>query len=133
MMKGKKELQLTRAEEQVMKILWDLGEGLVKDVRDRFPEPKPARNTISTVIRILEKKGFVDHKAYGNVHIYFPVVSKDMYSKTQLFGLIETYFGNSFSAMASFFAKEKDLSVNELDNLIDEVRNELKKSRDEDE
>lgn len=132
-MKEKKELQLTKAEEQVMKILWELGEGLVKDVRDRFPDPKPARNTVSTVIRILERKGFVDHKAYGNVHIYFPVISKDMYSKNQLFGLIETYFGNSFSAMASFFAKEKDLSINELDNLFDELRNELKKSREDDE
>lgn len=133
MMKEKKELQLTRAEEEVMKILWELGEGLVKDVRDRFPDPKPARNTVSTVIRILEKKGFVDHKAYGNVYIYFPVVSKEMYSKDRLFGLIETYFGNSFPAMASFFAKEKDLSIGELDELFDELRNELKKSRDEEE
>lgn len=128
----KKELQLTRAEEQVMKILWDIGEGLVKDVRDRFPDPKPARNTVSTVIRILEKKGFVDHKAYGNVYIYFPVVSKEMYSKNQLFGLIESYFDNSFSAMASFFAKEKDLTVGEFDELIDELRDELKKSREDD-
>lgn len=127
-MMEKKELQLTRAEEQVMKILWDIGEGLVKDVRDRFPDPKPARNTVSTVIRILEKKGFVDHKAYGNVYIYYPVVSKEMYSKNQLFGLIESYFDNSFSAMASFFAREKDLSVGEFDELLDELRDELKKS-----
>lgn len=132
-MKDRKELQLTRAEEEVMKILWELGEGLVKDVRDRFPDPKPARNTVSTVIRILEKKGFVGHKAYGNVYIYFPVVSKEMYSKDQLFGLMETYFGNSFPAMASFFAKEKDLSIGELDDLFDELRNELKKSREDDE
>ncbi|MGE5419955.1 MAG: BlaI/MecI/CopY family transcriptional regulator [Chloroflexota bacterium] len=132
-MKDKKELQLTRAEEQVMKILWELGEGLVKDVRDRFPEPRPARNTVSTVIRILEKKGFVDHKAYGNVYMYFPVVSKEKYSKDQLFGLIETYFGNSFPAMASFFAKEKDLSIGELDDLFNELKNELKKSLEDDE
>lgn len=123
----KKDLQLTRAEEQVMKVLWDIGEGLVKDVRDRFPDPKPARNTVSTVIRILEKKGFVGHKAYGNVYLYFPVVTKEMYSKNQLFGLIESYFDNSFSAMASFFAKEKDLSVGELDDLMRELKNELKK------
>lgn len=127
----KKELQLTRAEEQVMKILWEIEEGLVKDVRDRFPDPKPARNTVSTVIRILEKKGFVDHKAYGNVYIYFPVVTKETYSKSQLFGLIESYFDNSFSAMASFFAKEKDLTVGEFDELLDELRDELKKSRDD--
>lgn len=129
----KKELQLTRAEEQVMKILWEIGEGLVKDVRDRFPDPKPARNTVSTVIRILEKKGFVDHKAYGNVYIYFPVVTKETYSKSQLFGLIESYFDNSFSAMASFFAREKDLTVGEFDELLDELRDELKKSREDDE
>lgn len=132
-MKEKKDLQLTRAEEQVMRILWEIGEGLVKDVRDRFPDPKPARNTVSTVIRVLEKKGFVSHKAYANVYIYYPVVSKEMYSKNQLFGLIESYFNNSFSAMATFFAREKDLTVGELDNLLDELKNELKKSRENDE
>jgi predicted transcriptional regulator len=126
-MKKKNDLQLTKAEEQVMKIMWELGEGLVKDVRDRFPDPKPARNTVSTVIRILEKKGFVDHKAYGNVFMYYPVVSKKMYSKDQLSNLMETYFNNSFPAMASFFARENDLSVGDLDELFDELRNELKK------
>ena len=118
-------MQLTRAEEQVMQILWDLGEGLVKDIRDRFEDPKPARNTVSTVVRILEKKGFVDHKSYGNVHLYFPVVSRDEYSRTQLFGLLESYFDNSFPAMASFFAREKDLSVAELEELMIETREEL--------
>jgi predicted transcriptional regulator len=120
-----KTMQLTRAEEQVMQILWDLGEGLVKDIRDRFDEPRPARNTVSTVVRILEKKGFVDHKSYGNVHLYFPVVSREEYSKHQLFGLLEGYFDNSFPAMASFFAREKDLSMAEMEELIDETRKEL--------
>jgi len=118
-------MQLTRAEEQVMQILWDMGEGLVKDIRDRFDDPKPVRNTVSTVVRILEKKGFVDHKSYGNVHLYFPVVSRGEYSKTQLFGLLESYFNNSFPAMASFFAREKDLSVAELEELLSETREEL--------
>lgn len=118
-------MQLTRAEEQVMQILWDLGEGLVKDIRDRFGEPRPARNTVSTVVRILEKKGFVDHKSYGNVYLYFPVVSREEYSKHQLFGLLEGYFDNSFPAMASFFAREKDLSVAEMEELIKETRKEL--------
>jgi predicted transcriptional regulator len=121
-MKNKK---LTKAEEQVMQILWDLGEGLVKDIRDRFPDPKPARNTVSTVVRILEKKGFVEHKSYGNVHLYFPLVSRNEYSKHQLFGLLENYFDNSFPAMASFFAREKDLTVAELDELMAEVKKEL--------
>jgi len=124
-----KTMQLTRAEEQVMQILWDLGEGLVKDIRDRFDEPRPARNTVSTVVRILEKKGFVDHKSYGNVHLYFPVVSREEYSRHQLFGLLEGYFDNSFPAMASFFAREKDLSVAEMEELIIETRKELSDSK----
>lgn len=128
-MKEKRDIQLTRAEEEVMQILWDLGEGLVRDVRDRFPEPKPARNTISTVVRVLEKKGFITHKVYGNVHLYYPVISKESYSRTQLFGLMENYFNNSFPAMASFFAKEKDLTIKELDELLESTRNDLKKMK----
>ena len=124
-----KTMQLTRAEEQVMQILWDLGEGLVKDIRDRFDEPRPARNTVSTVVRILEKKGFVDHKSYGNVYLYFPVVSREDYSRHQLFGLLEGYFDNSFPAMASFFAREKDLTVAEMEELINETRKELSDSK----
>ena len=112
-----------------MQILWDLGEGLVKDVRERFEDPKPARNTVSTVIRVLEKKGFVDHRAFSNVHLYYPKVSKSEYSKKQLFGLLEGYFDNSFPAMASFFAMEKDLSMKELDELLDITRKELKRSK----
>jgi predicted transcriptional regulator len=122
-------MQLTKAEEQVMQILWEMKEGLVKDIRDRFDEPKPARNTISTVVRVLEKKGFVAHKAYSNIHIYYPLVTKDEYSKKQLFGLMESYFDNSFPAMASFFAKEKDLSIKELDELLDDTRKELKRNK----
>ncbi len=125
-----KTMQLTRAEEQVMQILWDLREGLVKDIRDRFDEPRPARNTVSTVVRILEKKGFVDHKSYGNVYLYFPVVSREEYSRHQLFGLLEGYFDNSFPAMASFFAREKDLSMAEMEQLIRETRKELSDSKD---
>ena len=122
-------LQLTKAEEQVMQILWDLNEGLVKDIRDRFKDPKPSRNTVSTVVRILERKNFVSHRAYGNFHVYFPLISKEEYSKTQLFGLMENYFGNSFPAMASFFAREKDLSIRELDELLEDTKKELKRNK----
>jgi BlaI family penicillinase repressor len=121
-------MQLTKAEEQVMQILWDLEEGIVKDIRDRFSDPKPARNTVSTVVRILEKKGFVGHKSYGNVHLYFPLVSKSEYSKHQLFGLLEGYFDNSFPAMASFFAREKDLTITDLEELMEETKRELSSS-----
>ena len=118
-------MKLTRAEEQIMQILWDMGEGLVKDIRDRFEDPKPARNTVSTVVRVLEKKKYVDHRTYGNVHVYYPLVSKQEYSKNQLFGLIENYFNNSFPAMASFFVREKDLTVRELEELLEDTKKEF--------
>jgi len=121
--------QLTKAEEQIMQMLWEMREGIVKDIRNRFPDPKPARNTVSTVVRILEKKGFVGHKAFGNVHVYHPMVSKKEYSKSQLFGLMESYFNNSFPAMASFFAREKDLSVSELEELLENTRKEISKNK----
>jgi len=111
-----------------MQILWDMKEGIVKDIRDRFGDPKPARNTVSTVLRVLEKKGYVGHKAYANVHLYHPLVSRAEYSKSQLFGLMEEYFNNSFPAMASFFAREKDLTMKELEELLEDTKKELKKS-----
>ncbi len=113
-----------------MQILWELGEGLVRDILDRFDEPRPARNTVSTVVRILEKKGFVDHKSYGNVYLYYPVVTREEYSRHQLFGLLESYFDNSFPAMASFFAREKDLTIAEMEELINETRRELSRSKE---
>jgi len=122
-------MQLTKAEEQIMQILWDMKDGLVKDIRDCFSDPKPARNTVSTVLRILEKKKYVGHKVYGNVHLYHPLVSKRDYSRSQLFGLMEGYFNNSFPAMASFFAREKDLSIKELEELLEDTKKELSKSK----
>jgi BlaI family transcriptional regulator, penicillinase repressor len=122
-------MQLTKAEEQIMQILWELDEGIVRDIRNSFSDPKPVRNTVSTMVRILEKKGFVGHKAYGNVHVYYPLVSKSEYSKSQLFGLMENYFNNSFPAMASFFAREKDLTLKELEELLEDTRKELSKNK----
>jgi BlaI family transcriptional regulator, penicillinase repressor len=128
-MAKKKEMQLTKAEEQIMQMLWDMGEGLVKDIRNRFEEPRPARNTVSTVVRVLEKKKFVDHRAYGNVYVYYPLVSKREYSKNQLFGLMENYFNNSFPAMASCFVREKDLTIKELEELLEDTKRELSKNK----
>jgi predicted transcriptional regulator len=122
-------MQLTRAEEQVMQYLWELGEGLVKDVREMFPDPKPARNTVSTVIRILEKKGFIGHKGEGKTFVYYPLIRKNEYSKNQLFGLLKDYFNNSFPAMATFFAREKDLSIQDLEKLLEETKEELAKRK----
>jgi BlaI family penicillinase repressor len=122
-------MQLTNAEEQVMKILWQMEEGIVKDIRNHFSDPKPARNTVSTVLRILERKGYAGHKAFGNVHLYHPLITKNEYSKNQLFGLMESYFNNSFPAMVSFFAREKDLSIKELEELLNEAKKDIKKNK----
>jgi predicted transcriptional regulator len=122
-------MQLTKAEEEVMQILWTLKEGAVRDIRQQFEAPRPARNTVSTIIRILEKKGYVGYTPSGNTHIYYPLVQKEEYSKTQLFRLMKKYFNNSFPAMASFFAREKDLSAKELEELMEEAKRELTQDR----
>src|ERR1035437_4439838 len=115
-------MKLTKAEEQIMQILWNLGEGLVKNIRDRFDEPKPARNTISTVIRIVEKKGFVGHKDYGKVFVYYPVVMKNEYSGKKLYGLLYDYFNNSFPAMVTYFAREQDLSIHDIELMLEDTK-----------
>jgi len=120
-------MQLTKAEEQVMQYLWKLEEGSVQHVRDCFREPIPSRTTVSTIIRILETKGFVRHKANGRIFTYYPLIQKDDYSKHQLFGMLKNYFDNSFASMASFFAKESDMSLQDMEALLEVTKKELKK------
>jgi len=122
-------IQLTRAEEQIMQILWMLQESTVQDIREKFGDPKPARTTIASVLTILENKGFAMHKSFGRLNVYYPVVAKNEYSKTQLFGVIKNYFNNSLPTMVSFFAKEKNLSMEELDELLEETKKELEKEQ----
>lgn len=109
--------ELTRAEEQIMQILWKIGKGMVSDVLDYFSEPKPAYNTVSTIIRILERKGFVNHEQAGKSHIYSPTVSKREYSRHTLSQLVKGYFSNSYKQMVSFFSEEENLTVKELEEL----------------
>jgi BlaI family transcriptional regulator, penicillinase repressor len=116
--------ELTRAEDQVMQILWKLGKGFVKDIVEEMPEPKPAYNTVSTIVRILETKGFVDHKAYGKTHEYFPLITKERYTKFYLNNLIKGYFNGSFQNLVSFFARENKLDVTEVEKLLNELKNE---------
>ena len=125
--------ELTKAEEQVMQILWNMKESIVRDMVEQFPDPKPAYNTVSTVLRVLEKKGFVDHKAYGTTYVYFPLVSKKEYSKFQFTNLIKNYFNGSFPKMAAFFAKENKLSIQELEEMMEMARNELRDENESDE
>ena len=115
--------ELTRAEDQVMQILWKLGKGFVKDIIEEMPEPKPAYNTVSTIVRILETKGFVDHKAYGKTHEYFPLITKDRYTKFYLNNLLKGYFNGSFQNLVSFFAKENKLDAKEMEQLLQELKN----------
>jgi len=115
--------ELTKAEDQVMQILWTLKKGFVKDIVEEMPEPKPAYNTISTIVRILETKGFVDHKAYGKTHEYFPIISKEKYTKFYLNNLIKGYFNGSFQNLVSFFAKENKLNTKEIEKLLEELKN----------
>ena len=122
---------LTKAEEQIMQILWEMGEGIVRDIVTKFPEPRPAYNTVSTVLRVLEKKEIVNHKAYGTTYVYFPLVSKKEYSKFQFTNLIKNYFNGSFPKMAAFFAKENNMSIQELEEMINLAKEELNDNNDE--
>lgn len=119
--------ELTRAEEQVMQVLWTIRKGFVKDILEHFDEPRPAYNTVSTIVRILQEKGFVGHKEYGRTHEYYPVVSKSEYSKNHLNTFMTDYFSGSFEKMVSFFAREKGISVNEMEEIIKLMEAEARK------
>ena len=121
--------ELTRAEEEVMQVLWKLKKGFVKEILEHFEEPKPAYNTVSTIVRILQDKGFVAHKAYGRTHEYFAVISKSEYSKTHLNTFVKDYFSNSFEKMVSFFAKEKRISLKEMEEIMKIMDYEVKKQK----
>jgi len=113
--------QLTKAEEQIMQVLWDLQEASVKEVIEKLPSPKPAYNTVSTIIRILENKEFVGHKAVGRGFLYHPTVEKETYSNQRLHKLMNGYFDGSFKSMVSFFVKENKMDMKELESILKEV------------
>ncbi|MEN8117667.1 MAG: BlaI/MecI/CopY family transcriptional regulator [Bacteroidota bacterium] len=119
--------QLTKAEEQVMQILWDLKEGVVKDVVDQFEEPRPAYTTVATVLKVLEKKGFAASRKVGNVNLFSPEISKKEYTGFQFSSLLKNYFNGSFPKMATFFAKENNLGIDELEEMLKIMENELNK------
>jgi BlaI family transcriptional regulator, penicillinase repressor len=122
--------ELTKAEEQVMQILWDMKSGFVKDIRARFRDPKPAITTVSTIVRILEQKGFVGHRSYGKSHEYFPLVEKKTYTRVMMKGILMKYFSNSLRQMVSFFSQEKGLTVSELEELKRIIDEEIRKQEE---
>jgi predicted transcriptional regulator len=120
-------LELTRAEEEVMQILWDIKKGFVKNIVERFSDPKPAYNTVSTIVRILENKGFVDHTAFGKTHEYYPLVGRDDYRKQTLNSMLNNYFGGSFRQLASFFIRHEKPDIRELEEMLDMMKKEQTK------
>lgn len=121
--------ELTKAEEQVMQYIWKLEKAFLKDIVEQFPEPKPAYTTISTVIRVLVKKGFVNYNTYGKIHEYYPLLSKVEYFRLHFKGLIQNFFSGSVSNFASFFTDDGDLDLSELEEMkqvIEKKMNELK-------
>ncbi len=112
--------QLTKAEEEVMQILWSKGEGTVKEILDGFIEKQPAYTTVATVLKVLKSKDIVDYKAIGNTYIYFPLLTKEDYSSYQVKHLLNNYFGGSFKRLATFFAKDNDMDIQDLEYLLRE-------------
>lgn len=122
--------RLTPKEEQIMQILWRLQKAFVNDILDELPEPKPHYNTVSSLVRFLEDKGYVGHKAYGKTHQYFPLVSVEDYRKQSLYKLVSGYFANSYKSVISSMAKEEKISVEELKEIIDMIEHQQEESDD---
>jgi BlaI family penicillinase repressor len=119
---------LTKAEERIMQILWDLERGFIKDIQGHFPEPKPPYNTISTIVRVLVKKEIVSFKSYGGSYQYYPLITREEYRNEQMGRLMNNYFGNSLKEVVSFFSEKKDLDVDEVNEAL-QMLEELKNSK----
>jgi BlaI family transcriptional regulator, penicillinase repressor len=119
-------MNLTKGEEQIMQILWSLEKGFIKDILENFEDPKPAYTTVATIVKILERKGFVGYRPYGNAHQFFPLISKKEYSQKHVNSLFKKYFKNSIKDVVSYFADNNKINVKDIDEAIS-LLNELKK------
>ena len=113
---------LTRAEEQIMQVIWKLDKAFLKEVIDELPNPKPHSNTVATIIKILIEKEFVGLKVFGRMHQYYPLVSKESYSKSSMKSLVKSYFEGNFSSAVSFMVKENSLSIDDLELLLKQLK-----------
>jgi predicted transcriptional regulator len=118
--------ELTKAEEQVMQFLWKIDKGFLKDIVDQFPEPKPAYTTVSTVIRVLVKKGIIGYNTYGKINEYYPLISKNNYFQNHVKSIITNYFHGSTPEFASFFANDQ-LNLSELEEIKKMIEDKIKK------
>ena len=122
-------MQLSKTEEQLMQLLWKLKKGFMKDILAEFPEPKPATTTVATLLKRMHEKGFIDYKLFGKSRVYYPLVKKTDYFSKHVNGLIKNFFNDSASQFASFFTKETDLSVSELEELRKIIDNQIKEQK----
>ncbi len=123
--------ELTKAEEKIMQLLWDAEKAFVKELIEKIEGKKPSYTTVSTIIRILETKKFVGHKAYGNTHQYFPLVSREEYAKFATRSVLDRYFDGSFKKLVSFFAKKEEIDIEELDDIMKMMEKEDQKKEEE--
>ncbi|WP_346238532.1 BlaI/MecI/CopY family transcriptional regulator [Niabella insulamsoli] len=114
--------QLTKSEEQLMQILWAYGAQFLREIVERMPEPKPHQNTVATILKILVEKDFVTVNVFGRQHQYVAAVTKEAYSKKTFKQMVKGYFEGSFSNVVSFMVQEKNLSVEELEALLEQVK-----------
>lgn len=119
-------IKLAKREEQIMKVFWDLEKAFIRDVIPHLPDPKPHYNSVATMVKILEEKGFLSHETVGNMYCYYPVVSRDEYQKHALKDIVSQYFDNSYPRMLAFFAKEQNLSDKELKEIMDLIKSKKK-------
>jgi predicted transcriptional regulator len=114
--------KLAKREEQIMQVYWDLGSAFIKDVIPHLPDPKPHYNSVATMVKILEEKGFLDHDTVGNVYRYFPLISKEDYQHHAMKDVVSQYFDNSYPRMLAFFAKQQNLSEDELNEILQMIK-----------
>jgi len=115
-------IKLAKREEQIMQVYWDLKKAFIKEIIPHLPDPKPHYNSVATIVKILEDKGFLDHDSVGNLYRYFPVVSREDYQKHAMKDIVSQYFDNSYPRMLAFFAKEQNLSEDELKEILQMIK-----------
>lgn len=119
-------IKLAKREEQIMRVFWDLEKAFIKEIIPQLPDPKPHYNSVATMVKILEEKGFLDHEEVGNVYRYFPIISREEYQKHAMKDIVNQYFDNSYPRMLAFFAKEQNLSEAELNEILEMIKSNRK-------
>ena len=119
-------IKLAKREEQIMQVFWELEKAFIKEIIPHLPDPKPHYNSVATIVKILEEKGFLDHETVGNVYHYFPIVKREDYQKHAMKDIVSQYFDNSYPRMLAFFAKEQNLSEAELNEILNIIKSNKK-------